>query len=422
MRGRAHEASDCDAIQKTRRFIMCRSCKRQDLIWHACKVTNGQHALYQTLPEYKRHAMVDTTQPHICNGRYSQVPPPSQLPTPAPEPVVVTDESRLREIAEDVATEVAIKALDSADKDLRQRFDSFVSTVTEGLEGALVARLNELALPAKTLTIELKSDAGQAIGRIEGAHKQMPELVYWLNARDLHGFRFPVMLFGKPGVSKSYSANQAAKAMGLSFGLISLNPQTPESRLFGYKDAGGAYHRTLFRDAFENGGMYLIDEIDNASDALLTSLNSCLANGHGAFPDGLVTRHKDFACVATANTPGRGGDANHSGRRPLDAATINRFAVIDWRNDDELELSLAKQVSPNLGEAWLAWIRRVRAYCEANHPRVIVSPRSTLMGAKAITDSPFNLHQIADMVLFKGLDKDTRAKILGACPLPQEVK
>jgi cobaltochelatase CobS len=335
-----------------------------------------------------------------------------------PEPLApVTDESKLRELAEEVAGSVARKALEGAHKELGSKFDEFVLTVTSGLNDALMSRLEELALPAKTLTIELLGDDGE-IRRVEGAHAQMPELLYWANSKDMHGYRWPVMLFGKPGVSKSFSTKQAADAMGLSFGLISLNPQTPESRLFGFIDAGGKYHRTLFREAFENGGVFLIDEIDNANDALLTSLNSCLANGHGAFPDGRIERHADFVCVATANTPGRGGDANHSGRRQLDAATINRFAVIEWKNDDELEMRIATAINEKAGRLWLEWIRKVRVYCEAHHPRVIVSPRSTYMGAKALLDSPFTIEQIADMTLFKGLDKDTKAKILSACPFP----
>lgn len=409
MQGRAHEVGTCDADTKKRRVLACNRCGQINLMWHRCSRIGG-HALYETVKTGWKQYEADTMKPHICTGKFAGVP----APTAPPAAPMVDDE--VRSIATEAARAAAQALLANANGDLKAKFDEFAMTVSQGLGQALIARLNELALPAKVTTIELRSNG--AVKRIDGTHAQMPELLYWANARDQHGFRFPVMMFGKPGVSKSYTAHQVADALGLSFGLISLNPQTPESRLFGYKDAGGTYHRTLFRDAFENGGVYLIDEIDNASDALLTSLNSCLANGHGAFPDGLVQRHADFVCIATANTPGRGGDANHAGRRALDAATINRFAVLDWRNDDELELKIALTINEKSGRLWLEWVRTVRAYCAANHPKVIVSPRSTMMGAKAILDSPFTLEQVADMVLFKGLDKDTRAKILAACPLP----
>lgn len=401
-----HDINECDYDQtKRRRLITCSRCRKQSLVWHSCKYTGGRdsgHALFEALPDTGRLIREDTTKPHKCPGRFT----PDQLPQPAgaePKPEVQVEASG--DVSERQVREW-----------LREELDVFSATVAEGMNEALVARLNELALPAKTVAIEVK--AGGEVRRIEGAHRQVPKLIAVVSKRDLSGYRFPVMLFGKPGVSKSYSAHQVADALGLSFGLISLNPQTPESRLFGFIDAGGRYHRTLFREAFENGGVYVIDEIDNASDALLTSLNSCLANGHGAFPDGMVKRHSDFICIATANTPGRGGDANHSGRRQLDAATINRFITINWLNDDELELKMAQAASTANGRLWLEWVRKVRTYCEAHHPRVIVSPRTTVSGAVLSEDPLFTLEEVADMTLFKGLDRDTRAKVLSACPLP----
>ena len=414
MQGKAHPIASCDADSKKRRILACNRCGQVNLMWHRCSTING-HALYTAVKTGYRTWEADTMQPHVCTGKFSGIPAASTPPPPPPAPMV---DDRVKELAREAARSTSTELLAKAQATLKGEFDDFAVTVSQGLNEALVKRLDELALPPKVTRIELKGANGE-LKRIEGTHKQVPELLYWANSMDMNGHRFPVLLFGKPGISKSHSTKQVADSLGLSFGLISLNPQTPESRLFGFYHANGGYIRTAFREAFENGGVYLIDEIDNASDALLTSLNSCLANGHGAFPDGLVQRHKDFICIATANTPGRGGDANHAGRRALDAATINRFVCIEWTNDDELELSMAEAVNPKTGRIWLEWIRKVRAYCVVSHPKVIVSPRSTVMGAKAITDSPFDLATIADMVLFKGLDKDTKAKILSACPLPQ---
>lgn len=413
MQGSAHEIGSCDADSKKRRILACNRCGAINLMWHRCSRIGG-HALYEATKTGYKSWEANTLAPHRCTGKFQGVPVPSPAPS-TPEPAVPA-KWLLDEEVKELARKTSLEQLAKAEATLKGEFDDFAVTVSQGLNDALIKRLDELAIPPKVTVIELKANG--AVKRIEGAHHQVPELLYWANAMDMHGYRFPVMLFGKPGVSKSYSAHQVADALGLSFGLISLNPQTPESRLFGFYHANGGYIRTAFREAFENGGVYLIDEIDNASDSLLTSLNSCLANGHGAFPDGLVQRHKDFICIATANTPGRGGDANHAGRRALDAATINRFACIEWLNDDELELKMAESVNEKSGRVWLEWIRTVRVYCAVNHAKVIVSPRSTIMGAKAILDSPFDLVTIADMVLFKGLDKDTKAKILAACPLP----
>lgn len=403
--GMKHEIGDCTASSKVRRLVTCKRCNEVNLVWHSCEHTGGIDkgwAMYHQAGGFRR-VQADTNRPHVCTGR-----PKAEGPAPA----------LLEEQAAEVARQAARQVAEQERAALKADVLRAVEATGAALRQAIDTRIDALALPAKSLTIELKRE-DVTVARIDGAHEQLPELMYWCGATDSNGFRFPVMMFGKPGVGKSHSAHQVAQALGLSFGLISLNPQTPESRLFGFYHANGGYIRTAFREAFENGGVYLIDEIDNASDALLTSLNSCLANGHGAFPDGLIARHPEFVCIATANTPGRGGDANHAGRRQLDAATINRFACIEWRNDDALELRLAESINANGGRVWLDWVRKVRAYCGEHHPRVIVSPRSTMMGAKALLDSPFTVAQVAEMVLFKGLDKDTKAKILAACPLPQ---
>lgn len=424
----------------------CRQCGNGPFRWHRCPATSQQWWMYDRGAD----DLAETLRPHTCthfgNGNGNghgpepeQAPPLAQegegtTPQPAAGPLAVWEGTRERECPRH-DLELPDAACFCTDRPKAKApagsLEALIAAavaplipagaVDESTVRAIVTAEIAKAGPrdeTKTLRIELPQPSGE-VRTIDGAHFQLPELLYWCNARDVSGFRFPVMLFGKPGTSKSYSAHQAADALGLTFGLISLNPQTPESRLFGFRDAGGTYHRTLFRDAFENGGIYLIDEIDNASDALLTSLNSALANGHGAFPDGLVKRHADFVCIATANTPGRGGDVNHAGRRPLDAATIDRFVCIEWKNDNDLEKKLVHTINPKSGASWLAWVRKVRTYCAQHHPRVIVSPRSAMMGARALVDSPFTMEQIADQTLFKGLDKDTRAKIVAACPLPE---
>ena len=91
-------------------------------------------------------------------------------------------------------------------------------------------------------------------------------------------------------------------------GYIALTAQTSESRLFGYMDATGNYVKTRFYDCYVDGGVFVIDEADNASANLLTALNGALANGTGAFPCGNMKRHPDFVCLATGNTSGWGAN------------------------------------------------------------------------------------------------------------------
>ena len=53
-------------------------------------------------------------------------------------------------------------------------------------------------------------------------------------------------------------------------------------------------------------------------------------------------RHKDFICIAAANTVGLGADRQFSGRNKLDAATLDRFAIgkIMMDYDPEVEMQL----------------------------------------------------------------------------------
>ena len=153
-----------------------------------------------------------------------------------------------------------------------------------------------------------------------------------------------VYLHGGPGSGKSTASAEIAKALNLRHGYVSLTAQTGESKLFGFVDAHGNYQKTEFYTCYTEGGVFLIDEGDNASANLLTALNGALANGHAAFPNGNQPRHPDFVCIVTGNTSGWGANPMFPERRPLDAAFRRRFAFIEWGYDEAFErrLTLAR--------------------------------------------------------------------------------
>jgi SpoVK/Ycf46/Vps4 family AAA+-type ATPase len=98
---------------------------------------------------------------------------------------------------------------------------------------------------------------------IEGvAHSTLPDLLLALPAH-CH-----VLLVGPAGTGKSMLAKQTAEGLGLGFHALSLGPTTPMSKVFGYYDAHGTYHGTPFRRAFEEGGVTLLDELDNGHPRL----------------------------------------------------------------------------------------------------------------------------------------------------------
>lgn len=301
----------------------------------------------------------------------------------------------------------------TTDTELKQALEILGKHIPTALNEADIKKIVEAEfakLPkAEPLKIDVTRSNGE-IKRIDNAHVNMPQLMYLLSKRH------HVYLYGGPGSGKSTAAKMAADALGIRFGYISLNPQTPDSRLLGYMDANGNYRETLFYQLYKDGGIFCIDEMDNASASLLTTLNSCLENGHGAFPNGMVQRHEDFVVVATGNTAGRGANPQFPERRPFDSAFCERFTFIEWDYDHQLEEAVTLAINPN-ANSWLVWIRTVREYAKKNHPKLIVSPRASFRGAEYLKDSKWPTETIAEAVLFKGIDKDTKAAILNAHPV-----
>ena len=170
---------------------------------------------------------------------------------------------------------------------------------------------------------------------VSGLQHNAFEKVLNIMSADIH-----IYLYGPAGTGKTQIAENAAIALGKKFACISVCAQSTKSDLLGFIDANGHYIRTLFRDTFENGGVFLIDEIDNGNPNILAVLNSALANGYCAFPDGMVKRSSDFTCIAAANTFGTGANRQYVGRNQLDAATLNRFVQVEIGYDEALEVLL----------------------------------------------------------------------------------
>ena len=312
--------------------------------------------------------------------------------------------------------EMVVKAVVKAkntDSELKQALEILGKHIPTALNEADIKKIVEAKfakLPkSEPLKIDIVRPSGK-VKRIDNAHVAMPQLMYLLSKRH-HAY-----LYGGPGSGKSTAAKMAADALGIRFGYISLNPQTPDSRLLGYMDANGNYRETLFYQLYKDGGIFCIDEMDNASASLLTTLNSCLENGHGAFPNGMIQRHEDFVVVATGNTAGRGANPQFPERRPFDSAFCERFTFIEWDYDRALEEAITLAINPNAVQ-WLNWVRNVRDYAKKNHPKLIVSPRASFRGAEYLKDSKWSTEDIAEAVLFKGIDKDTKTAVLNAHPV-----
>lgn len=214
------------------------------------------------------------------------------------------------------------------------------------------------------------------------------------------------MLVGPAGSGKTTCVEKVSEILGLDFFPMSVGPQTTKSDLLGFIDAGGNYHTTVLREAFEKGGMLLLDELDAANAGVLTVINSLLANGYCSFPDGVIRKHDNFRCVCACNTYGRGADRQYVGRNQLDAATLDRFAVVDFDYDEDLELAIAGNKS------WVKKVQRYRKRAFDLKMRVVISPRASISGAKLLA-SGMDENLVEELVIWKGVAPEIRTKISG---------
>lgn len=149
----------------------------------------------------------------------------------------------------------------------------------------------------------------------------------------------PVFLSGAAGTGKNVICKQVAEALGLQF--FFSNAVTQEHKLTGFIDANGTFHETQFYKAFTEGGLFMLDEMDASIPEVLIILNAAIANRYFDFPTGRVDAHEDFRLIAAGNTYGTGADMEYTGRFQLDAASLDRFALVEIDYSRKIEEAIA---------------------------------------------------------------------------------
>ena len=214
-----------------------------------------------------------------------------------------------------------------------------------------------------------------------------------------------IMLVGPAGSGKSSLCGQIAEVLKLQFYPMSVGLQTTKSDLLGFINAKGDYITSPIRQAYENGGVLLLDEFDATHAGVVTILNSMLANDFCSFPDKIITKHPDFICFVACNTYGKGGSIDYVGRNRLDGATLDRFVCINVDYDNTLE----KQLTSN--DKWLKMIQDMRKNIETFGLKIIISPRASMQGADLL-EAGFELEEVLEMCVYKGLNSDTKNKLM----------
>lgn len=351
--------------------------------------------------------------------RFTSTAEPQTAPTVS-EPVVASVATKvapsvggLDSIVTGIVTDAVNTALEAyeaaidADK-VRRIVDDSVSETFTGFRHEVTQMIAKVAPQVRHITI-----AQRPTVKLHGKqHTRFDDILKAV------GIGEHVYMVGAAGTGKSTIAENVAQALGLSFASKSVTAQTSEASLVGFTDAGGKTVRTPFREVFEHGGVFLLDEVDNGNPNVLNVLNSALANGVMAFPDGMVRRHESFVAMAAANTFGNGATAEYVGRNPIDKAFLDRFAMVPVDLDTDLEQHMLNSVGLDEKTAtlWYNVVLGARRNVAAHGLRVIVSPRATVSGAKLIL-AGLSMADAMEMRILKGATADQREKILAGITL-----
>lgn len=199
------------------------------------------------------------------------------------------------------------------------------------------------------IVVDTAKSVKEQVAIVEGTHPLFEKVLKLVVAG------VNVLLVGPAGCGKTTLAHHIAKALKRKFGMLSCTSGASESQLTGWLlpvEAGGkfAYVPSEFVDLYEAGdAVFLFDEIDAADANMMLIANSALANGSLHVPQRFkqphVKRGKNVAIIAAANTFGSGADMVYAGRNQLDAATLDRFYVIEMGYDRALEERLGEKAA-----------------------------------------------------------------------------
>lgn len=291
---------------------------------------------------------------------------------------------------------------------LQQYLNEKTKEITEKIDGAVKQKIEEvnklieeLKNNVKLPVIQFKGEDGQT--KTELKHECFNNLCKIILSQKRA--QKNVLLVGEAGAGKSKLVQQVSKYAGLKFYPLSIGSQTTKSDLMGYNNAMGEYVTTPVREAFEKGGILLLDEIDAGNANVLTILNNLLSNDEIAFSDKIIKKHSNFICICTANTYGRGATLEYMGRNRLDGATLDRFIILKVGYDKNIEKTICNN------NKYLKLIEKLRKNAEKYALKIIISPRAIFNGADLL-EAGFKIADVLEMVVFKGASDDIKTRLL----------
>jgi len=224
-----------------------------------------------------------------------------------------------------------------------------------------------------------------------------------------------ILLVGPAGCGKSHLAELVSKTLNLRFGSISCTSGMGEAHLLGravpdLTHGKNRFMGTDFLTCYEEGGVFLFDELDAADANLLLAVNTALANGYCNVPNRAdkprATMHPDFIPIATANTFGRGASRTYSGRNQLDEATLDRFRIgtVECVYEEAVERALCPDVSLR------SRLTRIRERIESTGLRRVMSTRFMRDAQVMVSGAGWTVQQCVE-VFFQGWTAEEKAKV-----------
>ena len=278
--------------------------------------------------------------------------PTQQLPTPKKEEVQM----------ETTQSQTTMKL------DFGMSLESLISTQTEQLikanvEDYIQQPLGELvkkevaSLKPTLIRIPERKDI-----KIEGKlHAKFKDVLF------LAQIEKQCMIVGEAGSGKTHLCSQIATALDTEFRSISCSGGMSEAHILGRMLFDGEYVPSDFITIYENGGVFLFDEIDAADSNTLLVINSALANGYVSVPNrksNPVAKRNDNCVIIVSGNSWGSGSSNYHGRNYLDAAFLDRFSAskVDVTYDEKLEKELAGEDHMDVLNKFWGFRKNVKKY------------------------------------------------------------
>jgi hypothetical protein len=240
----------------------------------------------------------------------------------------------------------------------------------------------------------------------EKHHKQLMQLFNYLRARNHEGFSEFLWVDGAPGSGKTRIGRTLAKMLGVGFYPRPADPTVTSNKLTGFNNLlNGSFVEGWFYKPFKEGGLLALDEGDLMDASCFAGCNS-IENSEYTFGNGeLIQRHKDFYLIVFANTRGQGAQRGFQ-RNKLDAATLDRFTMVELEYDEKMEQEVYGDPE------WAQYVQRVREDVKKNVPgAVYITPRATRKGAAYLAQG-MEPAEVALNTIFKLCSEDTRNAII----------